>query len=222
MDAVNLTTLVDLIEARLARDLSKLRDAFCGQSDAIRTRACSIRGLLPDDIARAIYAGFPPLRSMRRLSSLREHKYTSKQLHDCVPIVKFVTFAFQHSRIVSLVEQITGMQDLVPDSHLYAGGISSMVHGDYLHPHIDNSHDAVRSLYRRINLLYYVTPEWTHAHGGNLQLWDARVRERKTLVDSFADVLLNDSAVHGRIDGLPVDVVPRADFDNIPWVGIGA
>ena len=41
----------------------------------------------------------------------------------------------------------------------------------FLNPHIDNSHDKFRQRYRVLNLLYYVSPEWELANGGNLELW---------------------------------------------------
>jgi|ERR1019366_879994 hypothetical protein len=43
----------------------------------------------------------------------------------------------------------------------------------FLNPHLDNSHDKDRSLYRVLNLLYYVTPDWSHKSGGNFELWDS-------------------------------------------------
>lgn len=196
MTEVTREDLVALIEQRLQRELTDLQQVYRPQSDAVRTRACSIDELLPTEIATAIYQGFPPVQTMRRLSSLRERKYTFKQLRECTPIVEAVTFALQDQRIVTLVERITGMQQLIPDSRLYAGGISAMVKGDYLHPHIDNSHDAERKLYRRINLLYYVSPGWTLAHGGNLQLWDTKVRERVTLASKFNSLILMETNRH--------------------------
>jgi Rps23 Pro-64 3,4-dihydroxylase Tpa1-like proline 4-hydroxylase len=185
--------LVAAIAERLERELPSLQAAFAPQSAGIATRACSIPSLLPDEVAMAIYRGFPPPSAMRRLSSMRERKYTFKLLRECSPIVEAATFAFQDQRIVALVERITGMRDLLPDSRLYAGGISSMVRGDYLNPHIDNSHDGQRKLYRRINLLYYITPGWTLAHGGNLHLWDPRVRESVTLASSFNTLVLMET-----------------------------
>ena len=47
-----------------------------------------------------------------------------------------------------------------------------MFKGDYLKPHLDNSHDKNRERYRVLNLLYYVTPNWHESYGGNLELWD--------------------------------------------------
>jgi Rps23 Pro-64 3,4-dihydroxylase Tpa1-like proline 4-hydroxylase len=186
-------TLVRLIETRLSEDLPALKSAFQSQSAAVRTRACSVRHLLPEEIAMAIFREFPRVESMRRMSSLREHKYTFKQLRECSPLVERVTFAFQDRHIVALVEELTGMRGLIPDDRLYAGGISSMVRGDYLHPHIDNSHDSERKLYRRLNLLYYVTPQWSLDDGGHLHLWDPKVRESVTLPSTFNTLVLMET-----------------------------
>ena len=54
--------------------------------------------------------------------------------------------------------------------------------GDYLNPHIDNSHDAKRKRYRRLNLLYHVSPDWGFDSGGNFELWDESRMSPKTIV----------------------------------------
>jgi Rps23 Pro-64 3,4-dihydroxylase Tpa1-like proline 4-hydroxylase len=74
--------------------------------------------------------------------------------------------------VVARVGDITGLAALEPDTELYAGGLSLMARGGYLRPHLDNSHDKDRGRYRVLNLLYYVTPDWSEADGGSLQLWD--------------------------------------------------
>jgi Rps23 Pro-64 3,4-dihydroxylase Tpa1-like proline 4-hydroxylase len=193
MTEITQDSLVELIVGRLSAELSALQSAYKPQTAAVRTHACSIPDLLPEDIARRIHAGFPPVTAMRRMVSMREHKYTLKTLRQCDPIVEQATFAFQDPRVVTLIERLTGMRDLIPDSRLYAGGISSMVRGDYLHPHIDNSHDSDRKLYRRINLLYYVTPGWELANGGHLHLWCPRVREAVRLPSAFNTLVLMET-----------------------------
>jgi Rps23 Pro-64 3,4-dihydroxylase Tpa1-like proline 4-hydroxylase len=72
---------------------------------------------------------------------------------------------------VAKVAEITGLRAVEPDERLYAGGISLMGPGHYLHPHIDNSHDMDRKRYRILNLLYYTSPDWAQEYGGNLELW---------------------------------------------------
>jgi len=80
-------------------------------------------------------------------------------------------YAFQADAIVEAVQGITGLRALEPDAALYAGGISSMAPGHFLNPHVDNSHDKFRSRYRVLNLLFYVSPDWSEADGCNLELW---------------------------------------------------
>jgi Rps23 Pro-64 3,4-dihydroxylase Tpa1-like proline 4-hydroxylase len=185
--------LVSLIEARLRGGLGTLQKEFGAQSAAVKTRACSIPDLLPVDVATEIFREFPPVQSMRRMSSMREQKYTFKQLRQCSPLIERITFAFQDPRIVRVVEELTGMRELIPDHRLYAGGISSMVTGDYLHPHIDNSHDSERKLYRRINLLYYVTPGWAPDDGGHLHLWDRDVLQAVRVPSTFNTLVLMET-----------------------------
>ena len=88
-------------------------------------------------------------------------------------------------QIIKLIEEITSMSKLEPDEKLYAGGLSLMSEGDFLNPHIDNSHDRDRKKYRRLNLLYYVSPSWKISYGGNFELWDNKVEEVKTITSKF-------------------------------------
>ena len=44
-----------------------------------------------------------------------------------------------------------------------------------MNPHVDNSQGWNRRKYRRLNLLFYVTPDLKEKDGGNLELWDIEV-----------------------------------------------
>ncbi|WP_206360119.1 2OG-Fe(II) oxygenase, partial [Pseudomonas viridiflava] len=96
-----------------------------------------------------------------------------------------ITYAIQHPDVVAKVSELVGFERITPDPSLYAGGLSMMFEGDFLNPHIDNSHDGTRNLYRRLNLLYYVTPNWSLENGGNFELWDHKVETQKTIVSAF-------------------------------------
>jgi Rps23 Pro-64 3,4-dihydroxylase Tpa1-like proline 4-hydroxylase len=185
-------TFVEAILARLQQGQQRWREAFERSDPSITTRFVSIPELLPADLARRVYDAFPQPQTMRRMSSWHERKYTSKQL-SATPLVEACTFAFQDERVVRAIEHIVGFRDLLPDARLYAGGISTMQRGDFLHPHIDNSHDSERRLYRRLNLLYYVTPDWRLENGGHLQLWDDAVRHRVTVPSSFNTLVLMET-----------------------------
>lgn len=86
-------------------------------------------------------------------------------------ILEEAIFAFQDERVVKLIAGIIDKDDLQPDVDLYAGGISAMGQTHFLNPHVDNSHDKERARWRVLNLLYYVSEDWSAANGGSLGLW---------------------------------------------------
>ena len=170
-----------LIAQRLERDEAQLAAKWQAPG-LIRTMV--VDELLPDAEARAVYAAFPPVGDMLKRHSLRESKYFAAQLDRHNPLLEEILFAFQERPVLQLLERITGISDLLPDPNLYAGGISTMVKGSFLNPHLDNSHDARQKHYRVLNTLYYVTPEWNEAGGGSLELWDAGPRGRPRPIPS--------------------------------------
>jgi Rps23 Pro-64 3,4-dihydroxylase Tpa1-like proline 4-hydroxylase len=182
---INRETLVNLILARLAPLVDKLSEDFETSRKEVGVRYCVIDELLPSDVAEQISSAFPNPESMRLMNSFREKKYTSKSFDKFDPLVADITFAIQDPRVVKIVEQITGIKEQIPDPSLYAGGLSAMIRGHYLGPHIDNSHDDSRTHYRTLNLLYYMTPNWSLENGGNLELWDERVLRNATIVSQF-------------------------------------
>ncbi|GAB4369419.1 MAG: hypothetical protein Kow00121_09330 [Elainellaceae cyanobacterium] len=137
-----------------------------------RIPSCYVDDLLDPADARVIYEAFPNKAEMLLLKDLREYKHVTMQMDRVNSILGEIIYAFQDQRIVSIVSEITGLPQLIPDAELYAGGISLMDEGGYLNPHLDNSHDKNRAHYRVLNLLYYVTPDWQESYGGNLELWD--------------------------------------------------
>lgn len=186
-------TLAQLIVKRLEKDETALFESFSKLLAAVPTRHVAIDNLLPEDLAHGFYQCFPPQERMRRLSSFREKKFTFKQLDQVPMLLKNITLAMQSPGVVSVVERITGIAQQIPDPRLYAGGISMMVKGDFLNPHIDNSHDGDRKLYRRLNLLYYVTPEWKPEDGGNLELWNNEVEHAQVIPSAFNRLVIMET-----------------------------
>lgn len=136
-----------------------------------------IGSFILDDLLSAedtleIYIAFPKPEDMKVKKSLREYKFIDAQLDDHDPILEEITYAFHSKEVMNIISDITGIKGLIPDDMLYAGGLSRMEKGQYLNPHLDNSHNKDRSLYRVVNLLFYVTPDREIKDGGNLELWD--------------------------------------------------
>jgi Rps23 Pro-64 3,4-dihydroxylase Tpa1-like proline 4-hydroxylase len=157
-----------LIAARLETELTRMRGEFKKHT----IQSCWIDNLLPQEVALEVFEAFPDKSTMTLRKSLRERKHVAAQMNLYAPILEEIVYAFQCQMVVDLVTEITGIQGMVPDGRLYAGGISLMAKDNFLNPHLDNSHDKNLEMYRVLNLLYYVTPKWDHEQGGNLELWD--------------------------------------------------
>src|SRR5258708_31371267 len=136
----------------------QLKQQMDTSSSALGVRYCVLDNVLPDAIARQIYNSFPPPGAMRLMDSFREKKYTSKKLDKFDPLMSDITFAVQAPDVITVVHQITGIQNQFPDSSLYAGGLSAMKYGHFLAPHIDNSHDSGGKNYRTLNFFDYLPP----------------------------------------------------------------
>lgn len=143
-----------------------------------------IDDVLPSEIALQCFEVFPEPSAMRVLKSLREYKHVSAQMDKHDALLESVIYAFQDRKIVELIGDICGIESLYADESLYAGGLSLMAKDNFLHPHLDNSHDAERERWRVLNLLYYVTPDWKLENGGHLELWPDGPKQEPVLIES--------------------------------------
>lgn len=185
--------MVDLIKNRLNTDKKNLSEKFQESLRDVGVRYAVIDDLLPIDLCENIYLKFPKVEEMRFLSSFREKKYTGKNFNLFDPILAEITFALQDPEIVRLIGIITGIKNQTADPSLYAGGLSAMCKNNFLGPHIDNSHDGAGRLYRTLNLLYYITPDWEFDYGGNLELWDKKVKNNITIHSKFNRLVLMET-----------------------------
>jgi Rps23 Pro-64 3,4-dihydroxylase Tpa1-like proline 4-hydroxylase len=69
------------------------------------------------------------------------------------------------------LEQLTGLEALIPDPYLEGGGLHCTGPGGTLNPHSDFHQYERLHLYRRINVLLYMNEEWRQAYGGCLELY---------------------------------------------------
>ena len=187
---------IELICNRLESDLENLKKEFLLSNKFINTRYLAIDNFLPKNFAEDIYNNFPKKEQMRYMSSFREKKYVFTKLDKTSKLLLGVTFAIQSPKVVSLIEKISGIQNQRPDPSLYAGGLSLMTKNNFLNPHIDNSHDKDRKYYRTLNLLYYVSPEWKLEYGGNLELWDTKVKKAIIIPSTFNRLVIMETNLH--------------------------
>lgn len=197
--------LVESITESISR--SDIANQWSRAQSGTPTQHAVIDRLLPDDLAFQVAAAFPTNgKHFTKRRSFRESKSVSVAFDQLPAILKEVTFAIQSPEVIAAIGQRLDMAELTGDPSLYAGGLSMMNKGDFLNPHIDNSHEASRTRYRRVNLLYYATPDWREEFGGNLELWDATVTKPVTLAALFNRLVIMQTNRHSWHSVSPVEV----------------
>lgn len=174
--------IAELIYAKIKGNQSALTLAY--QASEGQIGYFFIDELLPVNLAQKCFEVFPKLADMRCLKSLREYKHVSAQMDKHDSLLEKVIYAFQDPKIVRLIGEICKIDTLYADDSLYAGGLSLMAKDNFLHPHLDNSHDAERQRWRILNLLYYVTPNWKAENGGHLELWPNGPKKEPIILES--------------------------------------
>ena len=194
-----LNQISEKIYQKLENKKVEYKSFFDNSNNDFGAKYCVIDNLLPEDLALEINSNFPNYKDMRVLNSMREKKYTSKNFSSFNKIINDISLAFHDKKVINKISEITSIDNPESDDSFYAGGLSSMVYGNFLNPHLDNSHNYNLSHYRVLNLLYYVTPEWKKEDGAHLELWDEKVKKNKIIESKFNRLVLmetNDISWH--------------------------
>ncbi len=185
--------LILMIHQKLESSSGLIREQW-SKPNGTKTRHAVIDNLLDPPICHEAYNAFPlDTKNFYSMKSFRERKLTSSNLSQQKKILSDLTYALQDKKVVNLIGSLVGFKKLVPDPNLYAGGISMMFKGDFLNPHIDNSHDKHKVNYRRLNILFYVSPNWNIKNGGNFELWNEAITKPKTIPCFFNRLIIMET-----------------------------
>ncbi|HRW39427.1 MAG: 2OG-Fe(II) oxygenase [Acidimicrobiales bacterium] len=105
-------------------------------------------------------------------------------------------------RALEALEALTGIGQLIPDPHLEGGGLHASGPGGILTPHTDFHIYARLGLYRRINLILYLSDGWNpDERGGALELYVPGAAEpTSTVAPTFGTCVVfqtDDRSPHG-------------------------
>lgn len=154
---------------RLEREAGAIRSAFAA-GDPIRHAV--IEGLLHEDVARRAFAAFPSPQQMGiAFEGLAEVKNAEERIERLDPVFQAIFGDLRGERFMRWLAHVTGIEDLRADPELHGGGLHQGPDGSYLDIHADFNLHPRLGLYRRLNVLVYLNPQWHVSWGGYLELW---------------------------------------------------
>ncbi len=141
-----------------------------------------IDGFIDASAGRAIAAEYPTFENARALgfsfNAVNERKkiQITDQTH-FPPAVRQLSDFLASPAFLADLSAMTGIPNLLADEALFGGGMHMTGPHGRLDVHVDFNRGA-HDLYRRLNLLLYLNPEWDEAWGGQIELWDQAVKHR--------------------------------------------
>jgi len=92
------------------------------------------------------------------------------------PLFRLAMNEFNAAPFLKYLGRLTGIERLLPDPYFSGGGMHQIVSGGILDIHTDFNLYRRLGIYRRLNVLIYLTEEWREGYGGCLQLWDKAIK----------------------------------------------
>ena len=160
--------------------------------------------LFDDADLDAVLLEFPSPEAMRwmRFDNAREKKLGFyHELSEVSPSIRRFLDAMNGFEMLTFLEQLTGIDGLIPDPYFGGGGLHQIEAGGFLKIHADfNVHPKLK-LDRRLNMLIYLNKDWPEQYGGHLELWDVEGKgSRKRILPLFNRTVVfstTDRSFHG-------------------------
>lgn len=171
----------DTLATTLMHRLAPLKDTLSCNWHKHPIAHLFVDDLLPAGSAHGLHESFPAEEHMQRVRSLRENRHFSHELSKLCPALEELLHALQAPAVIKLLSEVTGIRELAPDHTLSASGISSLTRGGFENPHLEASHNPERDRYCVLKAIYYLSPDWRLADGGQLELWEDGVEGLPTV-----------------------------------------
>jgi Rps23 Pro-64 3,4-dihydroxylase Tpa1-like proline 4-hydroxylase len=124
------------------------------------------------DILRTVLGGFPSSENKEHFDRGQERfKYQYKPHEVLSGPVRNLFAELNNHAFLGFLEELTGINGLIPDPYFEGGGLHETKHGGHLGVHADFNVNERLGLERRLNLLIYLNEDWLDDYGGQLELW---------------------------------------------------
>lgn len=165
-----------LMDAKAAEEKGRdLRDRYVSAQPFPHI---AIDDFLPPALLERCLADFPDSCQAEDTYNRDQERLKRSYLPDVLPQqTRQLFYAFNSLPFIEVIQNISGIEGLIPDPYFLGGGFHEIVEGGHLSIHADFNHHQPMNLERRINVLIYLNRDWTEEYGGQLELWDDDMRQ---------------------------------------------
>jgi 2OG-Fe(II) oxygenase superfamily len=138
---------------------------------------------LDEETASLCLSEFPQRpSSIREYARNQENKKFEYNPETLSPPLRSLFYAFNSAPFIEFLQNLTGIEGLIPDPYFAGGGLHEVADGGHLSIHADFNHHTQLDLERRINVLIYLNRNWKPEYGGCFEIWDRSMSQRSLRV----------------------------------------
>jgi Rps23 Pro-64 3,4-dihydroxylase Tpa1-like proline 4-hydroxylase len=158
---------------------------------------------LPANIAEAAIRDFPEPKQLRwtEFKDKNQLKLAFDTAEKLPASIREVLYFFNSRPMLDFLEELTGIQGLIPDPYFVGGGLHQIRRGGFLEVHADFNKHTKLKLDRRLNVLLYLNKDWDEEYGGHFELWNkdmtASVRKILPIFNRCAMFSTTSTSYHG-------------------------
>jgi Rps23 Pro-64 3,4-dihydroxylase Tpa1-like proline 4-hydroxylase len=165
-----------------------------------------IDNFLPKELAIKLSKEFPKLNKVNKDWKVHKNKNVIRYFLEDSSLYKknlnIFSMLLNSRKFLLFLETLTGLESIIPDPFFVGGGAMSAGKGGFLNVHADfNYHHKLQS-WRRINVLFYLTPNWKKNWGGNLEFWSKdkkkKIREIEPIFNRVIIFNTTSKSFHGQ------------------------
>ena len=167
-----------------------------------------IDNFLPEEVLNQVLKEFPDPKKIDwvKFNNVQEKKLASSGEEQISYFTRSLIHQLNSSVFINFLEELTEIKGLIPDPHLWGGGLRQIEKGGLLKIHADFNWYAKLRINRRLNILIYLNKDWKEEYGGHIELWnkDMTKCEQKILPLFNRCVIFSttDNSYHGHPEPL--------------------
>ncbi len=180
----------------------------------------SLKNFLDIKIANLLYKKFPNYNSKKWINykSYGRNKNTNfKKSIDNEMLLPIELRAFlkevNSRQFILFLETLTGIDGLIADPYFMGGGCHIAKENGFLNVHKDFNWHHKLQLHRRVNALFYLTPNWKKEFNGSLELWTSKkkIKQYPPIFNSCLIFNTTEKSFHGH----PKPIVGKNTFRRV-------
>lgn len=143
----------------------------------------SFDDFLPPEVLDRVLDDLQSLPEAETMFDRPQEKLKASYLPERLPpYTRNLFYALNSRPFLRFLEEMTGIDGLIPDPYFSGGGVHVVANGGHLDIHADFNHNGKLNLERRLNILIYLNKDWKKDYGGSFEIWN---KDMTAQVESF-------------------------------------